>query len=122
MPNTSPIIVNDGSVDVTFSPDSVTGTHVLLANQAALALNKRELLHYDRPANGNTLRRSIRLNVPLTRVVASGDVIEMGSFKGEFVFPPGSTVAERQRILALAISSLSAAATTATVVNPEWFW
>lgn len=122
MPNTSPIILNDGSADVTFSPDSVTGTHVLLTNQAAASLDARELLHFDRPANGNTLRRSLRLNVPLPRNTAAGVVMEMGTFKGEFIFPAGSTAGERERILSLAIAGLSAAATTAAVVNPEWFW
>lgn len=123
MPNTSPITVNDGTADVVFSPDSVTGTHVLFANQSATSLEMRELLHVDRPANGNTLRRSIRLNVPLERTNASGEVlIEQCSAKVEFVFPASSTRAERDRLIALAQNAIQNSSLTASVANPEWFW
>lgn len=124
MPSNAPIVVNDGTSDVTFSPDSASGTHVQLQDLSEPVLAKRELLHFDRPSSEKEqVRRSIRINVPYVETDASGvEVLKMASFKGEFVSPTTAPKAVRTRVRVLAANALESTATQAAVDNPEWFW
>lgn len=124
MPNNAPIVVNDGTSDVTFSPDSSSSTHVQLQNLAEAVLARRELLHFDRPSSENgTVRRSIRINVPYVETDASGmEIMKMISFKGELVAPTTSSKALRTRVRVLAANTLQSVTAEAVMDNPEWFW
>lgn len=123
MPNTAPIVINDGTSDVTFSPDSVSSTHAVFQDLDATVLAQRELLHYDRPASEKgQVRRSIRLNVPYVEVVNGVNVIKMVSFKGEMVAPSTSPSGTRTRVRKLASAALNNAISQSVFDNPEWFW
>lgn len=122
MPNAAQIVLTVGSETLTFTPDSVTGTHVLFQNAAQGALNKRELLHFDRAVGSKTIRRTQRVNVPLVRTVDGAEVMKMGTVKIEYVLPDDSTQAERERLIGI-VKALAGDATASSVVAvPEWFY
>lgn len=124
MPSNAPIVINDGTSDVTFSPDSGSSTHVQLQDLTEPVLARRELLHFDRPSSETgTVRRSIRLNIPYVETDSSGvETLKQVSFKGEFVAPSTSPKSVRTRVRVLAANALESTAAVATVDNPEWFW
>lgn len=124
MPQNAPIVVNDGTSDVTFSPDSSSSTHVQLQDLSEAVLAKRELLHFDRPASESAqVRRSFRINVPYVETDSSGvDTIKMASFKGELVRPSTAPKSVVTRVRVLAGNVLTSAAAVASFDNPEWFW
>lgn len=125
MPNAAPITLNNGSEDVTLSPDSVSATHVLHQDLDTAVLNERILLHFDRPARDNgVVRRTVRLNVPLARVDALGNPMapQMMSARIEYVAPQGTTVSDRQLLAALIASAASHAAIKSLITTPEWVW
>lgn len=124
MPALVPVAINDGTSNVTFSPDSASTTHAVLQDLGEVVLAKRALLHYDRPLNEKSqVRRSVRINVPYTETDELGKVVvKMASFKGEFVSPPTAPKAIRTKVRTLAANALIAAPTSSTVDNPEWFW
>lgn len=125
MPNTAAISINDGTAAVVFSPDSVSSTHVVMQNLAVAALDKRELLHYDRPAQSKgDVRRTIRVQTPIVvGTDAQGkEIIKMITFRGEEISPVEATGAQRLRVRTLASNGLVHASTVAVFDNPEWFW
>lgn len=124
MPALVPVAINDGTVNVTFSPDSASTTHAVLQDLGEVVLAKRALLHYDRPLNEKSqVRRSVRINLPYTETDELGKVVvKMASFKGEFISPPTAPKAVRTKVRTLAANAMIAAPTSSTVDNPEWFW
>lgn len=124
MPQNAPIVINDGTSDVTFSPDSSSSTHVQLQDLSEAVLAERGLLHFDRPSSeGSQIRRSIRINIPYVETDASGvEVMKMASFKGEFVSPTTAPKSVRTRLRVMASNGLLSSAAVAAVDNPEWFW
>lgn len=125
MPSTKALVVNDGTNDITFSPDSVTGTHVQFQDLSQAVVQQRSLLHLDRPANGKAseIRRSIRINVPYAVTNADGSVaVKQLSIKVEAVSPSDTTVAQRASLRALASHALTNVDVAAVFDNPEWMW
>lgn len=125
MPNVAPIVVNDGTaVDTTFSPDSVSPTHVVFQNLTEPSVQLRSLLHYDRPSNGQKQnRRTIRINMPMERTDGNGGTyVEQETGRAEFIFPSSATVAERKALRVSLANAILAAASQDVVDNPEWFW
>lgn len=123
MPNASPITLTAAGGDIILSPDSVTGTHVVYQDLTGEVLSRRALLHFDRPsAEKTTLRRTIRLNVPLTRVVDGVEQQKSCTARVEFIFPADSTKVERANLRNLIHSAIATAAVEAVVDNPEWVW
>lgn len=122
MPNAAPIALTIGEETLTFTPDSVTGTHVLFQNSAQGALNKRELLHFDRAVGSKTIRRTQRVNVPLTRTVDGVETMKMGTVKIEYVLPEDSTQAERERLVGIVQALAGNSVAASVIVVPEWFF
>lgn len=123
MPSTSPITLVVDAVDTVFSPESVTSTHVQFQNNAVSEIDRREILHYDRPpGNKATVRRSVRLNKPLVRELDGKVSLMQGSGKAEFVFPVGSTLNERKQIRELLAAAILDGASESVIDQPEWFW
>jgi hypothetical protein len=124
MPNTAPIVLNNGTADVTFSPDSASSTHVRLQDLTQGVLAQRQSLHFDRPSSeSTTVRRSIRVNLPYVVTAADGtETIEQVSFKGELVAPTTSPKAIRTQVRELGAAALNSATAEAVLDNPEWFW
>jgi hypothetical protein len=123
MPNAAPITVNNGTDDVTFSPDSVTGTHTVFQDLSEAALVKRALLHFDRPQKSNDVRRSVRVNVPFVETDASGkEVLKQVTLKVEMISPASATGAHRSACLSLGSDLLDHSFVKAVFNNPEWVW
>lgn len=124
MPNTAPITINDGTSDITFSPDSASSTHVVLQNQAVSVIAERELLHFDRSAQeGTQVRRSIRLNMPYVETDANGaEATKFISVKMEMVAPKTSSVTNRVRAKTIAEGAFASSQADAVFTVPEWFW
>lgn len=124
MPNASPITLNDGTSDVTFSPDVVSSTHVRFQDLSEGRIDLRKLVHFDRPTGTGAIRRSVRINTPLPRSDGNGNALPplMASVKVEFVAPTASTLVEREAIVKLVADSLSKAAVTGIFTSPEWVW
>lgn len=124
MPNNAPIVINDGTSDITFSPDSSSNTHVVLQNKAVGVIAQRELVHFDRSASeSTTIRRSIRVNVPKVYTDSQGvETTKIVSYKIEEVADRETDQAHRGRAKALAEGALASAQADAVFVDPEWFW
>lgn len=126
MPQTAPVVINDGTADVTFSPEMVSSSHVAFQNVAQGNLALRELLHFDRPATDGkeTHRRVLRVNVPYTITDPSTglSVTKMASFKGECIIPISAPASVRKRVRELGSAGVGSAQYTAAVETPEWFW
>lgn len=123
MPSAATISLVTADETIVFTPESITGTHVLFQNNAVADLAKRELLHFDRPADEKTtVRRSVRVNIPLVRTVGGVEVLSQASVKVEFVAPRDSTTAERKRLRLIIEKAVANAATLAIVDVPEWFY
>lgn len=126
MPQTQQIVINDGTADVTFSPEMVSSGHVAFQNAAQPNLALRELLHFDRPANDGkeTHRRVLRVNVPfqVTDPTTGLTVTKMASFKGECICPADAPASVRKRVRELGSAGLDSTQYTASVETPEWFW
>lgn len=124
MPNAANIVLNDGTADVTFSPDLVTGTHVQYQNLAEGTLAKRGLFHFDRPSSGSDVRRAFRINYPVVVGTDSNgnEIVKQITFKGEMVSPKEASVAQRSKCLALAQDAAGDAGVIAIFSNPEWVW
>lgn len=124
MPNAAPIVVNDGTSDVTFSPNSVSATHYELQNLAQATIGLREIMHIDRPANDGkeTNRRSLRFNVPYHETVGDVTVTKMATVKVEVICAANAPAAIRKRVRELAVSGADSSAFAAMVENPEWVW
>lgn len=122
MPSAAAIILNNGTVDVTFSPDSVTATHVVQQNLAEPVLAMRQLFHLDRPISKD-VRRAFRINLPVEVTLASGEkVIKTVTFKGEMVSPTDVPALSRTQVRVMASNALKHAAVVAVFDNPEWVW
>lgn len=126
MPQTAPVTINDGTADITFSPDSVSSSHVSFQNMAVASLPLRELLHFDRPSNDGkeTHRRVLRVNVPyqVTDPATGLTVTRMATFKGETIVPVDAPSSVRKRVRELGSAGVDSAQYTASVESPEWFW
>lgn len=123
MPSTSPVVITVDAVQYTFSPESVTGTHVQFVDRVPAALDEQAILHVDRPAaNKETVRRSFRLNQPLVRTVDNVKTVKQASAKTEFVFPTDSTEAERDLVVQKHIEALKLQYLQSVATVPEWFW
>lgn len=123
MPNAAPMTINDGAAPVTFSPDSVTATHAQYQNLAVGTLALREMVHFDRPANGKDVRRTFRVNTPVEVTLADGTkVVKMVTVKVEEISPSDVPAAARTRCRVLAANGLIHADTVKVFDNPEWVW
>lgn len=123
MPSAAALIINDGTANVTFSPDSVTSTHVQYQNLAVGTLALREMFHFDRPSSGKDVRRSMRINYPIEVTLADGTkVVKQITVKVEEISPPDVPVAARTRCRVLAANGLIHADTVKVFDNPEWIW
>lgn len=123
MPNAANLVLNDGTANVTFSPDMVTSTHVQYQNLAVGTLALREMAHFDRPASGKDVRRSARINTPVEVTLADGTkVVKMVTVKIEEISPSDVPVAARARCRVLAANMLIHADTVKVFDNPEWVW
>lgn len=124
MPNMAAFTINDGSNDIAFRPDSVTPTNTLFyEDDAQKSLAELAKVNYDRPTKGNTLRRTIRINVPVK--VMEGTAEEQTvwmSARTEFVIDNRVSSADRQRLVNLQSSLVAGTTTAPVVVTPEWFW
>lgn len=123
MPSANTMSISDGTAPVAFSPDSVTSTHVQYQNLAQGVLALRELLHFDRPASGKDVRRSMRVNTPIEVTLADGTkVVKAITYKIEEISPSDVTVAARTRCRLLAANGLIHADAVKVFDNPEWIW
>lgn len=124
MPSNAPIVVNDGSSDITFSPDSSSNTHVQLQNKGVGVIAERELMHFDRSASeAQTIRRSFRVNVPKVYTDSNGaETIKIVTYKIEMIAERDTDQAHRERAKTLAEGGFATAAADACFVVPEWFW
>lgn len=123
MPAAANVIINDGTANVTFSPDSVSGTHAQYQNLAVGTLALREMIHYDRPASGKDVRRTFRVNTPVEVTLADGSkVVKQITVKIEEISPSDVPVAARTRCRVLAANGLIHADTVKVFDNPEWVW
>lgn len=124
MPNLAPFNVNNGTVDVSYRPDSVTGTNVLFyEDDETKQLAELGKVNYDRPAKGDTLRRTCRINVPhkINEGTSEEQTIWLTG-RIEYVIDKRATKAMRDDLIARVTSLSSASATVATISTPEWFW
>lgn len=122
MPNASPISLTVGAETVVLSPDSVGATHVLYQNVGRANQSERELLHFDRAVGKSQLRRDVRTNVPVTRVVNGVTVLKQVTFKTECVGPMDLTDAERAYAYDLHVEALKNSDVRKVFVVPEWVW
>lgn len=123
MPSANVISLNDGTNVVPFSPDAVSATHVVYQNLSEGVLANRELMHYDRPASGKDVRRSVRINTPVEVTLADGSVVtKIVTFKGELISPKEVPAAARTRCRVLGAAALVHADTVKVFDNPEWVW
>lgn len=123
MPAAANMIINDGTANVTFSPDSVSATHAQYQNLAVGTLALREMFHFDRPQSGKDVRRSFRVNTPVQVTLADGTVVvKMVTVKVEEISPSDVPVAARTRCRVLAANGLIHVDTVKVFDNPEWVW
>lgn len=121
MPAASILNLNDGAAAVPFSPESITATHVVYQNLGQANMALRELVHYDRPAKSNDVRRSFRTNVPVEVTLANGTkVVKWVSFKTEMVSPIDVPLATRTRARTIHGNGMAHADTVKIFDNPEW--
>lgn len=124
MPNMATVTLTDGTTPIAFRPDSVSATNALLMeNNPQKPLNELAKVNYDRPKNGNTTRRTMRINLPFKVTGPDGaeEVIWL-TFRGEAIADTRATAAMRGQLLSYAASGISDSAFIASFGNPEWFW
>lgn len=124
MPNAQPIAIKKNGTDtVTFSPDSVSGTHVQYQDLSEDKLTLRKLFHFDRPVRAKDVRRSLRINLPVNVTLQSGEVVtRLVSMKVELVSAADVPKVSRTEIRTLAANALVDPAVIAVFDNPEWVW
>lgn len=124
MPNISAFDLTDGTAILTVRPDNASSKNVLFIEDDALKpLNELAKVNYDRPQNGDSIRRTCRINLPfkINQGETTEEVIWLTA-KIDFVMDKRSTAAMRTQLRQYAGSLIDAVATTKTVETPEWFW
>lgn len=124
MPNASPITLQIDDQSIIMSPDSVGSTHVRFQHLDEPKMQERKLLHFDRPASGGTIRRSVRTSVPLPREDNNGNALppKLITIKSEFIATMDSSTEEREAAYKMHLSALEQADVKVLFVNPEWVW
>lgn len=123
MPQVTPLVLNDGLVDVTFRPDSLSKTNALFIEESAtLPANQLAKVNVDRPETNTAIRRALRINVPTNIGTTEEPKVIWNSAKTEFVFDKNSTEEMRERVKVLHAAQLAQTMSNDVVVKVEWLY